>query len=361
MRHSAQAAALAAVSMAALAATGAVAQDGYYAGKSIDVIVPFAPGGATYVSAKFLEPYFEKHLPGNPEVNVIERPGGGSILGANWFQENASPDGTTILFTTSSTANPYVLGQSEVAYDLASYRVAYSHPFGAVAYVSPATGIETHMDVKESDRPLIYGAISAAASDLPGLLSFEVLDLDVKTILGFSGRGPARLAFERGESTIDYQFTPVYLTQVLPAVEEGTSIPLWTGGSADAEGNLTQRDPISPDLPSVYEVYQDLYGEAPSGVEWDAFQTIAAVTYAYGLTGYMHPDAPEEALDAFETAVAAINADPEFQRESQEVTGGAELMAGPAVETAVRRALQPTPEVKAYLLELLGEKFGVNF
>lgn len=47
------------------AVSPAAAQDGYFAGKTIDVIVPFGPGGATFVSAKFLEPYFEKHLPGN--------------------------------------------------------------------------------------------------------------------------------------------------------------------------------------------------------------------------------------------------------------------------------------------------------
>ena len=191
----------------------AQAQTDYFAGKSIDVIVPFGQGGATFVSAKFLEPYFEKHLPGNPKINVIDRPGGGSILGANWFEQNAKSDGTTILFTTSSTANPFVLGQQGVEYRLSDYRVAYSHPFGAVAYVSPSTGIEKAEDIKNSDTPLLYGGIAAAASDLPALLSFEVLGLDVRSVLGFSGRGPVRLAFEQGEMNIDYQFSPVYLTQ----------------------------------------------------------------------------------------------------------------------------------------------------
>jgi tripartite-type tricarboxylate transporter receptor subunit TctC len=114
------------------------------------VIVPFGTGGATFVSAKFLEPYFEKHLPGNPEINVIDRPGGGSILGANWFEQNARSDGTTILFTTSSTANPFVLGQEGVQYRLADYRVAYSHPFSSVAYVSPSTGVTSAENIKEA-------------------------------------------------------------------------------------------------------------------------------------------------------------------------------------------------------------------
>jgi len=344
----------------AASSIAASAQEGMFAGQTIEVVVPFGEGGATFVSAKFLEPYFEKHLPGNPEIEVVSRPGGGSILGANWFEQNANSDGTTILFTTSSTANPFVLGQEGVEYRLSEYRVAYSHPFSAVAYVSPETGVTSAADIMNSDVPLMYGGIAAAASDLPALLSFEVLGLDVTSVLGFNGRGPVRLAFEQGELNIDYQFTPVYLTQVVPSAAEGRAVPLWTGGAME-NGVLSARDPIAPDLPSVYEVYETIHGEAPSGIEWEAFQSVASVTYAYGLTGYMHPDTPQEVLDAFAAAVEAINADPEFQAESQEVTNGARLSAGPTTEAAVRSGLSPNDEVRAYLRELLSEKYGVNF
>ena len=340
-------------------ADSSTAQD-MFEGKTIEVVVPFGEGGATFVSAKFLEPYFEKHLPGNPDLDVVSRPGGGSILGANWFEQNANSDGTTILFTTSSTANPFVLGQEGVEYRLADYRVAYSHPFSAVAYVSPETGVTSAAEIKDASEPLIYGGIAAAASDLPGLLSFEVLDLDVRTVLGFNGRGPVRLAFEQGELNLDYQFTPVYLTQVVPSVEEGRAVPLWTGGAME-DGMLSARDPIAPELPSVYEVYEQMNGEAPSGIEWEAFQGVASVTYAYGLTGYMHPNTPQEVLDAFASAVEAINADPEFQAESLEVTNGARLNAGSNTESAIKAALSPSEEVVTYLRDLLTEKFGVNF
>ncbi|MDB6179646.1 hypothetical protein PAF17_19475 [Paracoccus sp. Z330] len=347
--------------MALLAAANvAQAQDGYFAGKTVDVVVPFGQGGATYVSAKFLEPFFEKHLPGNPEVSVIDRPGGGSILGANWFQQNAKDDGTTLLFTTSSTTTPFVLGQNGVEYKLSDYRVAYSHPFSSVAYVSSDISVNSAAEIKNANEQLRYGGISAAASDLPSLLSFEVLDLDVNSILGFNGRGPVRLAFEQGELNLDYQFTPVYLTQVVPSVEAGSAVPLWTGGSMEG-GVLKARDSIAPELPSVYEVYEDMNGTPPSGVEWDAFQAIASITYAYGLTAYAHPDTPQEVLDLYAAAVEAINADPEFQKASQEVTNGARLNAGPETEQAIKAALSPSQEVKDYLHTLLTEKFGVRF
>ena len=361
MKHTMMGLMLSTAAGGTLVLAGAASAQDSFEGQRIQIIVPFAPGGATDVAARFLEPYMEKHLPGNPDVEVVNRGGGGSILGANWFQQNAEPDGLTVLFTTSSTATPYVLGQEGVEYDLASMRVGYSLPFGSVTYVSPLTGIASIEDLADTDAKLVYGGISAAASDLPTLLSFEVLGLDVRSVLGFEGRGPARLAFERGETNIDFQFTPAYLTQVADQAEAGSVVPLMTGGSVDEEGRLTARDPAVPDLPSVHELYVELNGEEPKGVEWDAYQAIGALTLSYGLTGYLPEGTPDEVVQAYAEAVQAINADPDFQEGSQEVTGGYELILPQDAEGPLKAALQPSEEVRSYLRTLLSDKYGVAF
>lgn len=352
--------AVAAAMAVALGAAPTAAQHSF-AGQTIEVVVPFAPGGATDVAARFLDRFLERHLEGNPRVEVTNRAGGGSILGANWFEQNARPDGLTILFTTSSTSNPFVLGQSEVEYDLAAYRMAYGLPFGSVTYVSAATGITSPEEFVNHTGPLIYGGIAAAASDLPTLLSFEVLEVDVRSVLGFTGRGPIRLAFERGETNVDFQFTPVYMTQVADTVAAGSAVALMTGGALDDEGRLRARDPAVPDLPSVHEVYVDLHGEEPSGVVWEAYEAMGALTLAFGLTAYLHPDTPDEIVAAFAEAVERINADPEFIEEGAQVVGGYAMVSPVEAESALRAALQPSDEVRAYLIELLSEKFGVDF
>lgn len=341
------------------AAGTAAAADPYYKGKEIEVVVPFAPGGAAEVGARFLQPFLEKHIPGNPRVIVNTRPGGASILGANWFAQNAKPDGTTILHTTSSTAHPYMLEYPQVKYDLTKMRVGYSLSFGPVMYISPKTGVKTAADLKNA-KGLIYGGIGAAASDLPTLLSFEVLKLDVKAVLGFTGRGPIRLAFDRGETNFDFQFTPVYLTQVRPMVEAGKAIPLMTGGALDAKGTMTQRDPVVPDLPSVYEVHKAMYGKEPSGLSWQAYNKSAALTFPFGLTGYMHPDTPQAALDALDAAAVAMNADPEFIEKGKKVTGGYKLIRGKDAEPPIRAALARGGPVNEYIKKLLVEKYKVK-
>ncbi|HEX5780223.1 MAG TPA: hypothetical protein VFY21_15385, partial [Xanthobacteraceae bacterium] len=285
----------------------------FYAGKTIDVIVPFAAGGAGDVTTRFVTPFLTKHIPGNPNFNVIIMPGGGSILGANQFEKQGKKDGLLILSTTSSSAFPFMFKQQGVEYNLANKRVGYSISIGPVVYASPATGIEKPADLLKPKIPLVYGGIGATGSDLPVLLAFELLGLPVKTVLGFKGRGPVRLAFERGETNFDFQFTSVYLTQVRALVEANKAVPLFTGGSANAKDDYTERDPVVKDLPSVYEVYKELHKKEPSGPVWGAFEATSALTFQAGVTGWMPEGTPQEAIDAFAIAAAKVNADPEFQ------------------------------------------------
>ncbi len=332
----------------------------FYAGKTIDVIVPFAPGGAADVTTRFIAPFLTKHLPGKPNFNVTNLGGGGSILGANQFEKTGKPDGLLILSTTSSSAFPYMFKQQGVAYDLSNKRVAYAIGIGPVVYAAPATGIEKPADLAKPKTPLIYGGIAATGSDLPVLLAFELLGLDVKSVLGFQGRGPIRLAFERGETNLDFQFTSVYLTQVRQLVEAKKAVPLMTGGASDAQGRFTARDPVVADLPSVYEVYKSIYNKEPSGPVWGAYQAAAALTFEFGVIGWMPAGTPQEAIDAFAAASVAVNADPEFQARGQQVTGGYKLQDGKAIDAKVKAALAASPEVASFLRDFLTKKYGVK-
>lgn len=345
----------------ALGPSAAQADTPYFEGKEIEMVVPFAEGGATDVTARFLAPFLEKHIPGNPTIRVNNRPGGGSILGGNWFARNADPDGTTWFVTTASSTHPALFQMVEVEYDLLSARVGWSMPWGAIYYAAPETGVTDPSKLLEPDIPLIYGGIAAQASDLPVILSFEVLQLEPTVVMGFTGRGPTRLAFERGEINFEFQATPVYLTQSLPMVEEGRAIPLMTGGYPDETGQMTQRDLVMTELPSVYEVHEMLHGEPPSGIEWDAFQRIASLAWEFGITAFLHEDTPQEALDALTEAVHAINEDPDFRARAEQVTGGYPLTPGHQVEPRLRAALEPGGEVYDYIMDLLETKYDVRF
>ncbi len=80
---------------APLAVTGhAKAAD--YAGKTINFVSFGGPGSPPDVWYRSLMPFVTKHLPGTPEINVINKPGAGSMISANYTANAVEPDGLNI-------------------------------------------------------------------------------------------------------------------------------------------------------------------------------------------------------------------------------------------------------------------------
>ena len=78
----------------------ALAQEANYPSKPIQLLVPFAPGGATDLTIRALAKAAEKPL-GQPVV-IVNKPAGG---GAGAMQEvaKAAPDGYTLIHMTAIT------------------------------------------------------------------------------------------------------------------------------------------------------------------------------------------------------------------------------------------------------------------
>src|SRR6266536_85691 len=87
------------------------AQDSFYQGKSIRIIVGLAAGGGYDVYARAIARHMGKHIPGNPAIVVENMTGAGSLVSANYLYKVARPDGLVIshfiggLFLTSCSAN----------------------------------------------------------------------------------------------------------------------------------------------------------------------------------------------------------------------------------------------------------------
>lgn len=331
----------------------------FYRDSSLELLVPFGTGGGTDTFARYLAPFLGDYIEGNPSIQTVNVPGGGSITGANEFELQRKHDGYTTLVTSASTHIPYFLGDPAVRYDLKTLKPIIGVPTGGVVYVSPKTGINSPEDLKNIKTDLTYAGISATGLDLITLLAFEVLELDVQAILGYEGRGPSRVAFEQGESNIDYQTTSAYKTTVEPLVEQGQAIPLFALGQLDANGDVV-RDPAFPDMPTLKEFYKQAYGKEPSGEAWEAYKSFLGTSYTIQKVLWMHDDAPEAAITAIKDAAANIVADEKFITDGEEILEGYQPYHGQELEDMVQKMLETDESVIEWTKKFLNEKYDIK-
>jgi tripartite-type tricarboxylate transporter receptor subunit TctC len=352
---------LLAIGLLPVSLSSARAQQPYYAGKTVEILVPFPAGGGSDIEARFLLPFLEKHIPGHPRVTIRNMSGDGSITGANWYQHNAKADGLHLLATSGSTVIPFILGVPQVRYDFARWKLVKVNGVGDVVYVAPRTGIRRPEDLLKPGQRLVYGGISATGLDLATPLLFELLGTDVRAVLGMEGRGAARLTFERGETNIDCQTTPAYLTQVVPLVKEGKAVPIMSMGFMNEHGQLV-RDPAAPDLPSPSEVYELLHRRKPDGLlQWKAYQAAVSAGFSFQKALWVPDGTPVEALRALHEAIERMSRHPRFAAESHKVLKGYAILRGHQAEAAVHRSMAVAPDVKKLITDLLRVKYNGQF
>lgn len=322
---------------------------------SITMAVPFSAGGGTDTWARVIAPYMQKHLEGEPNVVVENREGGGGINGSNQFVRDNVLDGSEMLVSSGSTYLPQLLNQAQVEYDFTEMTPIVLNGTGGVIYTSPSTGITNAEDLANFEGNLHYGGISATGNDLVALLAMAVLGVDTDATFGFEGRGPARLAFERGEINLDYQTTSAYNTQVQPSVDAGQAVPLVSFGIME-DGEVV-RDPAFPDIPTVEEVYESMNGEAPSGTEYEAYlaSLIAGQFYQKGI--WVSAGTPESIVTAMREAAAAVGDDEEFLAQAEEVLGGYPLIPGEEAQDDLIAAFEVDDDVRQYILDLLANQY----
>jgi tripartite-type tricarboxylate transporter receptor subunit TctC len=331
----------------------------YYEGKSIEVIIPFPVAGGTDIWIRTIAPYLEKNIPGNPNFTFRNVGGGRGIPGMMEFAQKAKPDGLILLVSSATNYFPVLLGDKAAKYDLRQWKPLLVNPVGGVMYASPASGLKRVEDLAKT-KDLIYGGISAIGLDLIPLISFELLEMDVKGVLGFKGRGDARIAFERGETNIDYQTTPAYNATVVPLIKEGKAIPLMSFGQLDEKGNII-RDPAVPDLPTVPEVYEKLKGKKPSGKFWETYKIFMPSAFAVQKILWVKGGAPGEVARVYYAAADRLEKDKEFQTKTDKILGGYPLLRGDRLEKTIQQAFQIDADTQRFVKEWVGKKYRVKF
>ncbi|WP_340120145.1 tricarboxylate transporter [Pelagibius sp. 7325] len=329
-----------------------------FSGKTIEWWIPFREGGGSDTWARALAPTLAKFLPGSPTIIIKNNAQSGAIGGTNEYFARMEPSGEMIFGTSGSVQFPMLLKDPRVRYNYKEVTPIFASPAGGVVYVPAAHGVKdlaTDIDkLKQVD--LKFGSQGATSLDLVPALAFEMLGLEVETILGFKSRANGRLSTMRGETTIDYQTTPAYLKHVVPLVDEGSMVPLFTFGALNSKGEIV-RDPTLPDLPSFPEVYESVHGKKPSGPAWDAWKAFFLSGYATQKFLVVPKDTPKDIVMAYREAAKKMAADPQTVAFMEEELGKYETIVD-GIDEAMETATNVSPEAEAYILGWLKDRFG---
>ena len=330
----------------------------------IQWVIPFRAGGGSDTWARFVAPFLERYLPGNPTVEVINRPGGGSIRGANAYANNVKLDGTLLLGTSASTQFPYLLGDPRVRYDYSEWRALLVYQTGGVVYATrdifTADQSDHILQLRQGPtKRLVYGSQGATSIDLVPMLSFKLLGLDVKPIFGVRGRSAGRLAFERGDATIDFQTSAAYLNSVESLVSSGKAIPLYSLGALNEAGEMI-RDPVFPDLPHLAEIFTELSRSQPHGVEWDSWTAFLSAGFSAQKFVVLPADTPDYIVNAYTKAFEQMKRDPEYLANRNRTIGAYEQIVGDAAMQLYQFSTSVPEPATEWVKGWLRSDYGLN-
>jgi tripartite-type tricarboxylate transporter receptor subunit TctC len=320
-------------SIAALIALAAMPpqarSDDFYKDKTLTILVGFPPGGGFDANARLLSRYIGRHIPGNPNVIVVNSPGAASTMAVARLDVNMPTDGTIV-----TEFNFGQLGDSLLRPDVTKIDFRHYQWIGSIAedvttcYVWREDGPKTIAQMR--GHHYIFGDAGPGASeDINTKILQRVLDLDITEASGYSGSAEVRLAIQRGE--VDGEcgtwssLPPDFLTspKLHPLMRTARNVP----------------DGMSPDVPYLLDLVSD-----------DTARKIVAFLIADGALG--RPFIASHAIPADRVAIlrAAFTAtvkDPDFLAEAKSLRLPVSPHTGEEAATLVDQLYATPPDIIA--------------
>lgn len=172
-----------------------------FSGRTVTIIVGYAPGGGYDRMARMVARSMPKYLPGNPTVIVQNMPGANSLVAANHVYSVARTDSLTIGVFNRNLVLGQLVKVEGVRFDMSKFAW-----IGSPANENTILAIRSEMphrtfdDLKRARDPVIIGATGPGANtfDFPLLLK-AFLGANFRIITGYPSSADIMLAIERKE------------------------------------------------------------------------------------------------------------------------------------------------------------------
>jgi len=321
-------------------AVSAGAQESFYKGKTIRVIVGLAPGGGYDLYSRVIARHMGKHISGNPTFVVENMQGAGSVIAANYMYKAANPDGLTIGHVLGGLFLQQLLGNPAIEFDGRKFEYigvpAQDH---FLIGLSKTTGITSFENWMASKKAVKLGGVApgGATDDVPKVLE-ATLAIPIKVVTGYKGTGPIRLAFDSGE-----------VDGVCNAWESFKSTWRKQLDSGDVALVLQATVKSHPELPNIPVAFDFLKTEEARKL----FQVVVRVHGPSTRPYFLPPGTPKERVQILRKAYMDTMKDPEFLADAKKAKLDLNPDDGAGLERNVKEIFDLEPSLVTKLKEIL--------
>jgi tripartite-type tricarboxylate transporter receptor subunit TctC len=321
-------------------APGALAQEPFYRGKTIRIIVGLSAGGGYDAYSRLIARHLGKHIPGNPTVIVENMPGAASLIATNHLYKVAKPDGLTIGHFLGGLFLQQLLGKPGIEFDARKFEYigvpAQDHfVFG----LSKASGITSAEQWMTSRRMVKIGGVGSgsATDDIPRIL-VATIGLPVQLVTGYKGTADVKLAFNSGE-----------VHGVCNAWESFQATWRKEVDAGDVNMVLQASGKGHPELAKVPLAISFARTDEARRLIEASVHSIPPTTRPYVLP----PGTPKERVEMLRKALMNALRDPELLAEAQKAKLDINPADGAELERNVREIFSLEPALVARLREIL--------
>ena len=287
----------------ALAPAAHAADDvaGFYAGRTINVIIGTSAGGGYDLYARVLAKHMGSHIPGNPTIVPQNMPGAGTLRAMLYLYTVAAKDGSVIgTFSRSMPIAP-LLGLPGANFDARKLTWLGSITKDTVTCLTwKDSPVKTWADAVKTDWKA-GGEGRGADPDVFATVLKNALAAKVKLVTGYPGTADITLAMERGEldGLCGISYSTIRSTH-----------PSWI---ADKQVNLLvqgalEPDPLMPGVPFMLDLATDPAQKA--------MLRLILLPQAIARPFVAPPGIPADRARALQDAFAATMVDPAFVAEA---------------------------------------------
>jgi tripartite-type tricarboxylate transporter receptor subunit TctC len=286
---------------AASAPAAAQTPEEFYKGKTVTIMLGHPPGGSYHMYATLAANHLKRHIPGNPNVILEHRPGGGGVRAGRQFYANTARDGSVIALLPETMAHTEIL-QPDVG-QWKMLEMNYIGNFagvGAVMMRRPNSPAKTIDEMRKRESSVGCTGKTSQAYQTFAMMK-NLGGFQFKIICGYPGSADYVLALIRGELDLASSAWLQWRTSHTDDIAKGLMIPVIQTG--------LRRNRELPDLPLMQEVVEDATAKR-------VIEFISAGT-SFGRALLAPPAIPADRLAALRGAFDSLVKDPAFLKDAE--------------------------------------------